>query len=365
MEQLEMFDRFGRVRAPLAGRVRLQAAVAAQKAAERPAPAGSTILSRLGIAARIVSVAVAVYMLASISGLVAVGEAALIQPAPVATLPKSSATASIALAGHLFAHGCTPVTARLNGRDIGLDGDGNFALKLKMPSRALPAKLEFSAPGCSTAVAELDISPDHRRYTVSASILPEIALAPRGQYRNAGRAINKVRRMLPNEVRELASLIEQYCEETGLEPALVYAIVHTESHFDAHARSHSNAVGLMQLVPTSGAAAALSFLKAEERAVTVGQLRDPETNIRLGTAYLQMLMDRYFAKVADPQVRLGLALAAYNWGPRNVQLAIKRERRTPRTLAELNKMLSRRAPRETRLYVKNVTERMAWYAEAV
>lgn len=363
-----MFDRFGRARLSVAS---YSAATQAASVAVAVKTATNSNQARIAasppsvaVMARVVAVAMVVYALSALGGFMRSGEAAAI-PSTSLKLPEASTPATIVLSGHLFTHGCGPVQAQFNGRPIRVDGEGNFGLQLKIPSRTLPAKLEFSAPGCSNAVAELDISPGLTRYTVSASILPEVALAPRGQYRDAGRAINKVRRMLPNEVRELASLIEQYCAETGLDPALVYAIVHTESHFDRHARSRSNAVGLMQLVPTSGAAEALTYLKADERVITVRQLRDPETNIRLGTAYMQMLMDRYFENVKDPQVRLGLALAAYNWGPTNVQLAIKREGRTPRTMAELNKMLSRRAPRETRRYVKHVTERMAWYAQVV
>ncbi len=358
-----MFDRFGRPRAPMGSSVTavhttVAAASAPANQVIEPAPSGS----RLTVVARLIAVAVAVQVLFALAGLVRSGEASFIPPQ---SLPARAQAASIFLSGHLFTHGCTGVQAQFNGRAIRVDTDGNFGLYLKIPSRTLPARLEFTAPGCSNAVAELDVSPGMTRYTVSASILPEVALAPRGQHRGAIRAVNKVRRMLPDEVRELASLIEQYSAETGLEPALVYAIMHTESHFDRHARSRDNAVGLMQLVPGQGAADALAYLKSDERLITVRQLRDPETNIRLGTAYMQLLLDRYFDKVKDPQVRMALALAAYNWGPQNVVKAIRSEGRTPRNMAELNKLLSRRAPRETRKYVRSVTERMAWYAQVV
>lgn len=80
-----------------------------------------------------------------------------------------------------------------------------------------------------------------------------------------------------------------------LDPALVHALIHVESRHRKDAISAKGAVGLMQVLP----ATALRF-GVENPA----QVRD---NLRAGTRYLRMLLDRY-------DQRLDLALSAYNAG---------------------------------------------------
>lgn len=93
----------------------------------------------------------------------------------------------------------------------------------------------------------------------------------------------------------LDRMIETEARNYGMEPALVKAVVHAESSFDARAVSSAGAMGLMQLMPKTG----------EEFG-----LRDPfnpRENVRVGTRYLRNLL-----KVFNNN--LPLALAAYNAG---------------------------------------------------
>ncbi|WP_431284488.1 lytic transglycosylase domain-containing protein [Humitalea sp. 24SJ18S-53] len=92
----------------------------------------------------------------------------------------------------------------------------------------------------------------------------------------------------------------------GAEAALVFGIARQESNFDASAVSSANARGLMQLIPSTAAATA--------RRVGVPYAlpmltQDPSLNLRLGSAYLAEMMDRFGGSVV-------LAAAAYNAGPR-------------------------------------------------
>ena len=80
-----------------------------------------------------------------------------------------------------------------------------------------------------------------------------------------------------------------------LDPALVHALIHVESRHQKDAVSPKGAVGLMQVLP----ATALRFGVDQP-----GQVRG---NLRAGTRYLRMLLDRY-------DQRLDLALSAYNAG---------------------------------------------------
>jgi soluble lytic murein transglycosylase-like protein len=90
-------------------------------------------------------------------------------------------------------------------------------------------------------------------------------------------------------------------------PETILAVIRIESGFDVDATSDAGAVGLMQILPSTAEEVA-----RELRLPWTGgeQLRDPATNIRLGTHYLTKLLARF-----DD---LALALAAYNEGPERV-----------------------------------------------
>jgi soluble lytic murein transglycosylase len=78
-----------------------------------------------------------------------------------------------------------------------------------------------------------------------------------------------------------------------------------ESGFDAQAMSKAGARGLMQMMPATGTTQA----KREGlRNFNADALFDPETNARLGTAYLRDVQRRYSGN-------LYLTLAHYNAGP--------------------------------------------------
>lgn len=93
----------------------------------------------------------------------------------------------------------------------------------------------------------------------------------------------------------LAPLIEQAAADSGLEAALVHAVVRAESAYRADAISHKGAVGLMQLMPGTA-----ERYGVEDR-------RDPGQNLSAGTRYLRDLLELF-------DNDLNLALAAYNAG---------------------------------------------------
>lgn len=97
---------------------------------------------------------------------------------------------------------------------------------------------------------------------------------------------------------EIEGIIAREAEKTGLDPALIKAVIHAESAFHTQAVSRAGAKGLMQLMP--GTAAALG----------VSDPFDPEQNIAGGARYLSQQISRF----GDVQ----LALAAYNAGPGSV-----------------------------------------------
>jgi transglycosylase-like protein with SLT domain len=90
-------------------------------------------------------------------------------------------------------------------------------------------------------------------------------------------------------------LVREAAERHKVDPALVRAVIETESNWNPAARSHKGAVGLMQLIPTT----AMRF--------GVNDVYSPRQNVDAGVKYLKTLLERY-------RGNLDLALAAYNAG---------------------------------------------------
>ena len=103
-------------------------------------------------------------------------------------------------------------------------------------------------------------------------------------------------------------IVNEHAEMFDLEPALVFAVIHAESRFNANAVSRAGASGLMQIMESTAywIAARIGLEDFDYES----QIFDPIINIHLGTYYLSMLI-RLFG---DTEV----ALAAYNAGRGNV-----------------------------------------------
>ena len=98
--------------------------------------------------------------------------------------------------------------------------------------------------------------------------------------------------------------IRREAAKHGLDPAWVAAEIRAESVFNPKARSGANAMGLMQVLPTTGAATAKRLGLPWGGAAS---LYDSDTNIALGTAYLREMENKYGVPY--------IAIAAYNAGP--------------------------------------------------
>lgn len=100
----------------------------------------------------------------------------------------------------------------------------------------------------------------------------------------------------------LDSIVRDAAERHKLDPALVKAVINTESGWNPRAISSKGAVGLMQLIP------------ATAQRYGVGNALDPAQNVEGGTKYLRSLLDRYNGDLTK-------SLAAYNAGERAVDLS--------------------------------------------
>ena len=111
------------------------------------------------------------------------------------------------------------------------------------------------------------------------------------------------------EVIQYEDYILKYAEKNAIEAELLAAIIYVESRFDQSSESFRGALGLMQIMPATGA------WIAEEIGVDdfeVEDLFDPETNIKLGSWYFAYLYDRHDGHLVK-------SLAAYNAGQNTVR----------------------------------------------
>ena len=105
-----------------------------------------------------------------------------------------------------------------------------------------------------------------------------------------------------------AEEFEKHASGSNIQHSWALGIARSESLFMRDIRSSAGAIGLMQLMPETARHTAKEVnMKYAGKAT----LTDPDSNIKLGTTYLRLMMGRF----DNNQV---LATAAYNAGPLNV-----------------------------------------------
>lgn len=98
-----------------------------------------------------------------------------------------------------------------------------------------------------------------------------------------------------------APIIDRVSNSLGIDPSLGMAIGAIESNFNRMAKGKAGEIGAFQVKPGT----------AKEVLGEVDDLFDPETNVTAGLSYLKKQIDKFGS--------LPKAIAAYNWGPGNVE----------------------------------------------
>ena len=137
-----------------------------------------------------------------------------------------------------------------------------------------------------------------RRLALVAGAVLAVALVASAVAPFLDRAVHEVTLPLHHE-----DIIRQQARAKGLDPALIAAVIYTESHFRDQT-SRAGAKGLMQLMPST---AQYIARKSGGTAFVQGDLATPQVNIAYGSWYLRYLLEKYGGNVL-------LTLAAYNAG---------------------------------------------------
>jgi len=141
-------------------------------------------------------------------------------------------------------------------------------------------------------------------------------------------------------------LIRREAMEWGVDPIILAAIIRQESAFKADIVSRAGAIGLMQVMPPTGAQLARVHGPSDFREA---HLASPEVSLHLGAAYFVEMSARYDGV-------LPLILSAYNAGPTRAT----RWKQYPE-ISDLLRFTERIPFVETRGYVKNVRRNLGIY----
>lgn len=156
----------------------------------------------------------------------------------------------------------------------------------------------------------------------AASTLDSADTRPVDQNGAAKQALVVEIRMVANfsnrQAEKYRATVTKYAEQFKISPSLIFAVIRTESNFNPFAVSSAPAYGLMQLVPSSGGRDAYRKAKEKDTIPSREYLFDPENNIELGSAYLNVLSYNLLEQIDNEVSREYCVISAYNTGSGNV-----------------------------------------------
>ena len=147
--------------------------------------------------------------------------------------------------------------------------------------------------------------------------------------------------------QQTLALFEKYGKKYDFDPLMLAAQGYQESQLNQQAKSHVGAVGIMQLMPETGAQ------------MKVGDIHVAEANIHAGAKYMDQLMEQYFADAHFSEGNRPLfAFASYNCGPGNVakcrREAQKQGLDPDKWFNNVEIVVAKKIGTETTTYVRNI-----------
>ena len=143
------------------------------------------------------------------------------------------------------------------------------------------------------------------------------------------------------------ALFKKYAAQYRFDPLMLAAQGYQESNLDQNAKSHVGAVGIMQLMPATGAE------------MKVGDIKIADSNVHAGTKYMDQLMTRYLGDAQFNETNRTLfAFACYNAGPGNIarmrKEAEKRGLDRDKWFNNVELVTAEKIGAETTTYVRNI-----------
>ncbi|NOR46046.1 MAG: DUF3393 domain-containing protein [Candidatus Delongbacteria bacterium] len=186
--------------------------------------------------------------------------------------------------------------------------------------------------------------------------------------------------MVPNSIqiraKKYMDLIQKYSKKYDLDPALVMALIHTESAFNPKAFSRRPdgtpmACGLMQIIPSQAGRDAHKALFGKDKIVKPEYLFDPEKNLAMGTWYIRWLTKwwnriekKKHGKASSVIKNEYFTISSYNQGIGTIlNKAYKPRRLNEKSDSETYSILTtdRAIPQEGRHYLERVNRRKKLY----
>ncbi|MBX3023176.1 MAG: transglycosylase SLT domain-containing protein [Bdellovibrionales bacterium] len=157
--------------------------------------------------------------------------------------------------------------------------------------------------------------------------------------------------------KEYSPYIAREAKATGLNEDLIRSLIRQESSFRPEVKSPANALGVMQLLPSTAAEIARDIRLKE---YTTDGLLLPETNIKLGSIYLSRLLKNFGGNMP-------LAVAAYNAGPTRLKRWLNARKdlslleAAPTSTPEAEVWIDELPWEETSHYVKSILRNLLIY----
>lgn len=229
------------------------------------------------------------------------------------------------------------LTSAVNHGIADKDGNGVNYLKNQVSKSALenakPVRTEYTAPDGVKRV----------KYSLQVPLVPN---------------------HLQKRALEYAPLVMEFSKKYNLDPALIFAIMETESCFNPYA-DNGIAYGLMQIVPSSGGYDAAKTAFGEKMNIPPYKLKKPEINMDLGCALLYQFYNwKAYFKNYEGKKRDLMAIAGYNCGGTRVaNWATKNPAIVSLPNNEFYLELKNFVPHETKGYLTKVPSRHYNYSQ--
>ena len=189
--------------------------------------------------------------------------------------------------------------------------------------------------------AEIEDFMRQARKTSSVQARHNVALSRAKKFRN-NTADADLKRF-----KETIALFRKYGEKYGFDPLMLAAQGYQESQLNQGAKSHVGAIGIMQIMPATGAE------------LKVGDITVTEPNVHGGTKYMDQLMTKYFPDARFSESNRPLfAFASYNAGPGRISQmrkeAVKRGLDPDKWFNNVEIVTAEKVGIETTTYVRNI-----------